>query len=177
MTAIFLVFNFLLIVFAFYLIVYLYQRVKLIRNQNDELKEKIEQVLASSLDAFQKENDRLIEQVRTIIGDKSGKMSKDAKEAAHRGRTDQSFNHMLNQAVSHPSGWEKKTSPHAAEQAAQTNWAPPIVGIKDRLEESDTVKAMKLKQQGYTVTEIAKKLNKGKNEIELLLKFKGANRS
>lgn len=43
--------------------------------------------------------------------------------------------------------------------------------VPDAVESSITSQALYLKEKGYTTDEIAKKLNKGKTEIDLLLKF------
>ncbi|WP_066193799.1 MULTISPECIES: hypothetical protein [Gracilibacillus] len=43
--------------------------------------------------------------------------------------------------------------------------------VEDKLEQSLIAQALHLQDKGYTIEGIAKKLNKGKTEIELLLKF------
>lgn len=65
------------------------------------------------------------------------------------------------------------------EQAEESNETPtaafqPITEVEqveDKLEQSLTAQALHLKDKGYTIEEIARELNKGKTEIELLLKF------
>lgn len=48
---------------------------------------------------------------------------------------------------------------------------PQIVQQEDKLEQSTTAKILSLSSQGYSAKEIAKKLNMGDGEVELLLKF------
>ncbi|TCP30307.1 hypothetical protein EV207_106130 [Scopulibacillus darangshiensis] len=60
------------------------------------------------------------------------------------------------------------------EQISPTNsdaWFPHVDDIVDKFEEPLLSKAVKLQQKGYNVTDIAKELDKGEGEIELLLKF------
>ncbi|GAB2563325.1 hypothetical protein [Gracilibacillus alcaliphilus] len=47
--------------------------------------------------------------------------------------------------------------------------------VEDKVEQSLAAKALHLQAKGYTVEEIAKQLNKGTTEIELLLKFQQKN--
>lgn len=53
------------------------------------------------------------------------------------------------------------------------DYEPPVSDDEQAVffEQSDTLKVLTLAKQGLTVTEIAKKLNIGKGEVELLLKF------
>ncbi|SER07103.1 hypothetical protein SAMN04487944_101127 [Gracilibacillus ureilyticus] len=53
----------------------------------------------------------------------------------------------------------------------------PLTNVEqeDVMEQSDTAKILHLSKNGYTTDEIARKLDKGKTEIELLLKFQQKN--
>ncbi|WP_058307788.1 DUF6115 domain-containing protein [Gracilibacillus massiliensis] len=51
----------------------------------------------------------------------------------------------------------------------------PVESQEDVVENSTTASILHLDAKGYTIDEIAKKLNKGKTEVELLLKFQQKN--
>ncbi|SFF70813.1 hypothetical protein SAMN05216353_10676 [Halobacillus alkaliphilus] len=54
----------------------------------------------------------------------------------------------------------------------QTNYSPPLFNErKDFFERSDNYRILELRRVGYSVDEIAKKLDRGKTEIELFIKF------
>ncbi|MDX8046965.1 hypothetical protein SH601_13305 [Gracilibacillus sp. S3-1-1] len=70
----------------------------------------------------------------------------------------------------------EKTSPQPISETPDksTNNFQPITdveNVEDVVEKSTTATALHLQEQGYTLEEIAKKLDKGKTEIALLLKF------
>ncbi|ASF39488.1 hypothetical protein CEH05_10245 [Halobacillus halophilus] len=53
-----------------------------------------------------------------------------------------------------------------------TNYSPPLSNEgKDFFERSDNYRILELRRVGYSVDEIAKKLDRGKTEIELFIKF------
>lgn len=72
---------------------------------------------------------------------------------------------------------EKKETVDSVKLEAEENrfpsYEPPTVteNQSDAFEQSDTLKVLTLAKQGLNVDEIAKKLNMGKGEVELLLKF------
>ncbi len=47
----------------------------------------------------------------------------------------------------------------------------PVEEVEDVVESSTTASVLHLHEKGFTVDEIAKKMDKGKTEVELLLKF------
>lgn len=57
-------------------------------------------------------------------------------------------------------------------QEKQTDYQPPIPVGEDQFEQSLTSQVIRLHEKGFEINEIARKLNKGKTEIELLLKFR-----
>jgi len=62
---------------------------------------------------------------------------------------------------------EKKEENHGRTE----EYTLPLPEESERYEQSLQAKVFNLFQEGYTANDIAKKLNKGKGEIELLLKF------
>ncbi|MGP4068019.1 DUF6115 domain-containing protein [Halobacillus sp. B29] len=69
---------------------------------------------------------------------------------------------------------ESVSSKHFKAKASEehTNYSPPVSNErKDLFERSDNYQILELRRDGYSVDEIAKKLDRGKTEIELFLKF------
>jgi|GEM_PF-1264294 len=71
---------------------------------------------------------------------------------------------------------QKKVPNHvekATEEGRFSDYEPPSINEtqSDVFEQSDTLKVLTLAKQGLKVDDIAKKLNMGKGEVELLLKF------
>lgn len=73
--------------------------------------------------------------------------------------------HFLNQLFENEAK-EKKEIDHDHEKEIES-----VPKVNDIYESSLEAKALQLHKQGYKMNEIAKKLNKGLGEIELLLKF------
>lgn len=57
----------------------------------------------------------------------------------------------------------------------EVSYHPPTPEQDDMFEQSLTSQVLTLSNQGFSVTEIAQKLNKGKGEVQLLLKLKKKN--
>jgi hypothetical protein len=190
MTAIWMTFNFLLLILAFYLILQLYQRVRLLQSDAKQENGDLEKLLAVYLEDIRKENDRVIQALtesmegkrisrrRTATQNKqpqvpetSEKTTPDAERNSHA----VSFRQILQEETGHQTQVKEEAEgrPSAGKDTATAEWMPPIEGISDQLEESLPIRAMKLKEKGYATTRIAKELKMGKEEIELLLKFQG----
>lgn len=70
---------------------------------------------------------------------------------------------------------EKKVSPpkdRIIKNTEEPGFTPSVKAVEDAYEPTLTSQVLALNDKGFSVTEIAKKLNKGKGEISLLLKFK-----
>ncbi len=68
----------------------------------------------------------------------------------------------------------KQGKQEQAKQERYEEYTPPFIDeLKEDIyyEQSDTAKVLALAEQGLSVEQIAKKLNIGKGEVELLLKF------
>ncbi|SHN16506.1 DUF6115 domain-containing protein [Gracilibacillus kekensis] len=67
---------------------------------------------------------------------------------------------------------ESKTfDKESTQQTKEYQPISPVENVEDVVENSTTASILHLNAEGFTVEEIAKKLNKGKTEVELLLKF------
>lgn len=193
MSALWITFNFLLTILAFYLILQLYQRIRLLQQTDSkQLLHDVEDIFDAYLEESRKENDRLVANLKEAI-EPSARQKSAAKKShpAHSKKAETiqrpneqnpiPFSQVLKkeserqtQETIH-SGDSVKTGQAAPEEKGE--WMPPVEDINDKMEESLFLKAMKLKNKGYTITEIAKELDRGKGEVELLLRFQGKGQS
>lgn len=67
---------------------------------------------------------------------------------------------------------EEDAGPEPAERAEDGGYVPPVETSGETYEQSLAARALFLEKEGNSVTEIAKELDRGKGEIELLLKFR-----
>lgn len=188
MAALWITFNFLLIILAFYLILQLYQRIRLLQQTNSkQLTQEIEDICAAYLEDARAENDRLISTLNESLKTEPSSRQKSTTKRGRPSRAkktdinpqveeqdhDQStpFSQVLkNESALQESAVEKKVPTAGREK---NEWMPPVDEVSDKVEESLYLQALKLKNKGNTITEIAKELNRGRGEVELLLKFQG----
>ncbi|WP_085523953.1 DUF6115 domain-containing protein [Tuberibacillus sp. Marseille-P3662] len=146
MTGILLGISMFLHIVTFFIIILLYLHIRERKALNsDNMKREVDELLQSYLADIRAENDRLIE-----------KMSEDSSPNEEN-----------------ESSYFEETSSPVTEQNGQeeTVWMPPVAEIEEEPSPSVTAQALYLQEQGYSPIEIAKQLNKGAGEIELLLKL------
>lgn len=125
--------------------------------------EEAEQVMAALLEEIKEENERLITRIKESR-ETEDKMAdamaadiimekKDSVPAAEE-----------HQVVQEAEGSLEPTEEPASVQSSASGEADDPMPLREQVE--------LLAEQGLTVTDIARKLNKGKTEIELLMKFK-----
>ncbi|GAE91597.1 hypothetical protein JCM21714_550 [Gracilibacillus boraciitolerans JCM 21714] len=119
-------------------------------NVNQQVR-NVEDTLAIYLVELKEENDRFMQQFERI----------DSTEANNE-ETD-----------NHKKEYTKSVSPPLQQPQQEPEYQPiSTIGMeKDTVENSTTATILHLHDKGYTIDEIAKKLDKGKTEVELLLKF------
>ena len=68
---------------------------------------------------------------------------------------------------------KNKRPPASKEQIEYEDYQPPALEVEETemYEQSNTAKVLSLSKQGYSAEEIAKKLQLGKGEVELMIKF------
>lgn len=191
MTAIWMTLNFLLIVLAFYLILQLFQRVRVLQTVTKQDTADLEKLFAVYLEDMKNENDRVI---RALAESAEKKNTNRRKSTVRTARTQSAevvspvpseqvkkgnevpFHQILKKEETELQKQDRTQTPgtqQTIDEHTEKGWVPPVDEIGDRLEESLPFRALKLKEKGYTVTQIAKQLKMGKEEIELLLKFQG----
>ncbi|HHY74651.1 MAG TPA: coupling factor for flagellin transcription and translation [Bacillus bacterium] len=180
-----LVISFILHLLAFFWIILLSMRLKRsneIETRQKEIQNEIEDLFQSYLLEMKEENEKLLNMI-----EKSAKTSMDNKES---GKNDEQSNHFSNetrpletyeppvnlrskmtQQVYQNINLNKPKISSSVEEA--TEYVPPVPSGDEEFEESSASQVIRLHEQGRNPTEIAKKLNMGKTEVELLLKFNG----
>ncbi|WAA10740.1 hypothetical protein [Fervidibacillus albus] len=159
------VINFILVIFAFFLIILLFlrqNRYNDLEKKFDQLNGVLEETVASFLVEMKDENDKFLEKLRRL------------KEEGEQGNP-------LHEIVKNERPQNKRKPEEMKEdvhrQHTVSEQPSPIHPIENKTEmpvnEHDRLieKVKKLLQKGYTPEQIAKKLNKGKTEIDLLIKF------
>lgn len=163
MTAFLLTVSFLLHALSLFIIILLYlqlSKVKEVERRQSQLIEEMEQTVSAYLLEWREENERFLQALSEKMN-RRGEGENVAKRPA--------------------------SVPKPAKKEEKKEWTPPLASIeqmKDQVEirtdkqpklelpSSLEERAIALKKEGKTVDEIAKLLNKGKTEIELLLKFR-----
>jgi hypothetical protein len=163
MLAFLLTISFLLHALSLWIIILLYLRltkVKEIEKQQQQMTEEIEQTFSAYLLEWKEENERFLTELAAILPNRSRADHSPPKDSAEP------------QAEGN-----EKTAP-SEETETLPSYFPNIDEIKDIVDirqqpvSSAADRVWQLYEQGKTVEEIAKILNKGKTEVELLLKFR-----
>lgn len=172
MTAILLSVSLLLHIVAFYFIVVLYMKYATMKELSDTQKkmvEETEQAMTSFLIEMKDENDRLLKQLNT-----SSKHPQQLNESM----MPETKKHQQNEASPKENKRNdliEKGQEDLPDYLAAANVVEDVIEITNVPQEkklSFEIEAINLFENGYTVEQIAKRLNKGKTEIELLLKFR-----
>jgi len=173
-TTILLLLSLLLHVVAFYFIIVLYVKYSNMKNLSDtqrQILEETENSMTSFLIDMKDENEKFI---NTLLRSSNERVSNPINEDSIE----------LNQD-SYSEREQKPKVPNKTEIEVSSNELPGhlsgIDDMEDIVEITQTsnknklpfeIEALNLYKQGYTVEQIAKRLNKGKTEVELLLKFR-----
>lgn len=172
MPTLLLLISLLLHVVAFYFIVVLYMKYSTIKNLSDtqrQILEETENSMTSFLIDMKDENERLINTLLRTSSPNSfqEKRVNTSKETHHQKTSHKEQEHAINNKTD-----DQQELPTHLTSLSQVE---DIVEIKQTTHKEKPpfeVEAINLYKNGYTVEQIAKKLNKGKTEIELLLKFR-----
>ncbi len=140
---------FILHLFAFFWIFLLSMRLKRsneIEKRQAEIQKEIEDLFQSYLLEMKEENEKLLNLI-----DKSNSTLTPTPVVKREKVTQQLY--------------------QTQEKPKPKEYTPPMPTAQDRFEQSLNSKVVLLHKQGFKTEEIAQKLNKGKTEIELILKF------
>lgn len=134
-------------------------RTKQIEKEYRILHKEIEGLFSSYLTEMREENEHLLEMLKKQ--NVKEKTPKEKQTNQDERKSDQSI-----QDTKH------KNQPEGLEEVKYPSYRPPHVNGEDLYVQSLTAQAFLLQKQGHDIAEIAQKLNKGRTEIELLLKFR-----
>ncbi|WLR52365.1 coupling factor for flagellin transcription and translation [Bacillus tianshenii] len=145
-------------------------------SKQEELQKEVEDVFSSYMVEIKEENEKLLQALRqkSVTPTQAPSQSEPAKPAGPSSPQLKpstkavSRVYDLNKKVT-----EKPRSTQSSEK--KEDYTVPLSKGNEHYVQSLTSKAVQLEKQGHTVEEIAQKLNKGKTEIELLLKFRREN--
>ncbi|OIJ17862.1 hypothetical protein BKP45_20085 [Anaerobacillus alkalidiazotrophicus] len=161
--------SFLLHFVSFYLIIVLIQKTNSKKgltetNELETIKREIEDLLISYTTEMKEENEKLLSDIERK------RKTKGVSELTIKSNYDKDGLHVnFNKKNSAPL-IQKNVLQKVIEK--DDAFTPPLVSVnEDSLEQSNTAKVLSYAKQGYTSKEIAKKLNMGDGEVELLLKF------
>jgi ElaB/YqjD/DUF883 family membrane-anchored ribosome-binding protein len=126
-----------------------------------KMKREIEDLLVSYTSEMKEENERLIKQIQ-----------ESKRSISNEDQRGEKKNSVVLQVEANSTS--RKNENHYVEKDPYENYLPPIINSEeeeDVYEQSDTAKVLSLSKKGLTTEEIAKKLNLGKGEVDLMLKF------
>ncbi len=118
-------------------------------------KQEMEDILLAYTTEMKEENDAFLKELQQVTLTKEPQTSKQKRD------------------LHNPDDSErlKETSDPIRSQDVHEPYTPPLDDTKETFGPSLLSQVLSLKDKGYSIEEIAKKVDKGKGEIELLIKF------
>ncbi|MED5077190.1 hypothetical protein P9851_07895 [Geobacillus stearothermophilus] len=198
MEAFWLTVSLLLHAFSFWLIILLYTRLSRLSEEEARAKrraEELEEAMTAHLVAWKEENERFLAELDALLSAKPAAAADKRTPAPVKSRLPQQSepgnekeSRLVNGAGSENRPGRKQTASERPELGrsgrveqtdamdALSDYFPDVDAIEDVVDFSPpsahaAAIARRLEAEGMTVEEIAKKLGKGKTEVELLLKF------
>lgn len=167
-----LIVSILLHIVTFFWLIVLMQRIRSLQtSQPETAKEEIEETLTAYLLEMKEENDQFLAKFKSMET-KEIKPAKDySNDVIQEGKMG-SDQEVTNQQTQNIKAEDLDRLSEAENDSFEENdYDPPISEKKETFKPSTTSEALRLHKEGLNATEIAKKLNKGQGEIELLIKF------
>lgn len=132
-----------------------WNKVKQIEAEQNNMRREIEEIFSAYLLELKEENEKFTQIANEITrGRNYGQPQKQNREVTF---TDRSSN--------------QDDMKDVIDGPPISEYVPPTPEFKEVYDQSFPSQVLELHNNGYTVNEIAQKLNKGKTEIELVLKF------
>ncbi|MBU9714525.1 DUF6115 domain-containing protein [Evansella tamaricis] len=159
-----LVISFIFHFISIYLIVLLFQRQKKQdpKDHERELKE-LEDLLLSFTTEMKENNEKLIQSLSSMEKKPQGDLG---------GIKSKNENVQENSLLERDMGEKRNDKSSRLEDSKYDDYEPPVPEIEDsQVNPSTTAQVLSLHRKGYNVQEIAKALNVGAGEVELLIKF------
>ena len=172
----------LILIFWLILLSFRLSQLKETERKYKSLQQEMDELFASYLLEMKEENERFLNMIQ--------KSDKNSNSNQHNSNSNQHFSQTVKKADDHDDINSKNNAniiykkpripnnepvPKEKKENPKNEYSPPIPATDDSYEQSLISKVLLLQKQGDSIDEIAKKLNKGKTEIELLLKFQQEN--
>lgn len=166
--------SFILHLFAFLWILLLTIRIKRFKEieaKQIEVQKEIEDLFQAYIIEIKEENEKLLNMIEKSGQPNITRTNPTIPSTESYNNTDASSINMYNKAqhVYQTQKPQKQTT--ATSKDRSIDYKPPVPVGEDQFEQTLTTQVILLHEKGYEPNEIARKLNKGKTEIELLLKF------
>ncbi len=174
-TTILLLISLLLHVVAFYFIIVLYMKystMKNLTNTQRQILEETENSMTSFLIDMKDENERLIQTLLNSSSMKVQSMDNDLNEANLGINSELDKNQLKQKSSSKGIDQDLKELPSHLSGIGEMKDSVEITQTYNKKNPPFEIEAINLYEEGYTVEQIAKKLKKGKTEVELLIKFR-----
>jgi len=152
MVSLLLIISFLLHIILLIAIYFLYQQLEQVKHSKNK---QIETVLENFLHEVKEENERLQQQLQEQNHTQEERMNRDEAPSVYENKLDQMVNHVQNRE-----NIKQKVAPE-----------PPVDQKVDKLETSLEAQVFQMAKAGMSADQIAQKLDRGKTEIELMLKL------
>ncbi|MDQ0299159.1 hypothetical protein J2S78_001579 [Salibacterium salarium] len=167
MTIVLLVLSLAIHLFTFFVLILFYQQMQKVKEERSDLygvREDMEELLSRYTDEMKQENQEL---KQYFADQKNVQLTETTPSETMKNRMppQESPFKMEKQEIHSPSIVTEE------EDVEEPAYAPPLTDNADKVESSDQAKVLSLSSQGYTRDEIAKKLDIGKGEVDLFLKF------
>lgn len=162
--------------FTFLWIIILMQKINVNKPSSDEyekVKSEIEDILLSYTEAMKDENKKLLAEIKKMKLE-NARLNKKIASTEQQLKANEMIvpKEQVKPPVIHqPIKIQQKP---LAEDNNYDDYKPPMieeVQEEDIFEQSDTAKVLSLAKQGFNAEQIARKLDLGKGEVELVLKF------
>lgn len=139
--------------------------------KQEELQKEIEDVFSSYILEMKEENEKLLHAIQQKKAHPAPPSAEPAKPAIKQAAQPKPSSKAVSRVY--------QINQKASEQPRSTSSSPstddftaPLSKGNEQFVQSLASKALEYEKEGYTIEQIAQKLNKGKTEIELLLKFR-----
>lgn len=122
----------------------------------ERVKREMEDILLAYSTEMKEENEAFLKELET--------MNTSSRVPLHSPSTSKTNDKPKSKANDKPKQSDER-------EVEDNDYTPPIIDEKEQFGPSLLAEVLSLQKKGYTLDEIAKKLDKGKGEVELLIKF------
>ncbi|PKR78648.1 hypothetical protein CEY16_02510 [Halalkalibacillus sediminis] len=155
---------------SFIAIFWLYQKVQALsegERQFDKRTQEVEDIFSSYLLEIKDENKKFTEQIKSVNGESSVNR-KHTEHSLNKGKQKEESEIQTNEYLAE----EELPKPAVNHPSNEHKYQPDQLAVEDKIEQpSFQSMVLQLYNSGHTVESIAKQLDRGKTEVELIVKF------